>query len=62
MNLSLTPEQAEAWSLATRGPWPRVDGSASDPDWMALALQEAIRGVGLSVMGLISKQVNLMPR
>lgn len=48
MNLFLTPEQAEAWSLATRGPWPRVDGSASDPDWMALALQEAIRGVGLS--------------
>lgn len=39
MNLSLTPEQAEAWSLATRGPWPRVDGSASDPDWMALALK-----------------------
>lgn len=48
MNHDLTPEHLKAWSLATRGPWPSPNGSGSDADWMALALQEATRGVGLS--------------
>ncbi|MEY3315282.1 MAG: bifunctional diaminohydroxyphosphoribosylaminopyrimidine [Acidobacteriota bacterium] len=48
MTPPLTSEQALAWSFATRGPWPSPDGSATDQDWMALALQEATDGVGLS--------------
>ncbi len=48
MSRPLTHEQAEVWSLATRGPWPIRDGSCSDKDWMSLALTEATRGVGLS--------------
>ena len=43
---NLTP--ALAWSLATGGPWPDPDGLEGHARYMALALQEATKGVGLS--------------
>ena len=42
----LTP--ASAWALATGGPFPDPDSLAGDAHFMALALQEARKGVGLS--------------
>jgi len=43
---SLTPELA--WALATGGPWPDPAVLEGDARFMALALQEALKGVGLS--------------
>jgi diaminohydroxyphosphoribosylaminopyrimidine deaminase/5-amino-6-(5-phosphoribosylamino)uracil reductase len=45
-DLDLTPEVA--WALATGGPWPDPAGLAGDAHFMALALQEGLKGVGLS--------------
>jgi len=42
----MTP--ALAWSLATGGPWPDPDSLEGHAHYMALALQEATKGVGLS--------------
>ncbi|WP_306590766.1 bifunctional diaminohydroxyphosphoribosylaminopyrimidine deaminase/5-amino-6-(5-phosphoribosylamino)uracil reductase RibD [Geothrix sp. 21YS21S-4] len=42
----LSPETA--WALATGGPWPVPEGLSGDPHFMALALQEGLKGVGLS--------------
>lgn len=42
----LTPETA--WALATGGPWPDPAALVGDQHFMALALQEGLRGVGLS--------------
>jgi diaminohydroxyphosphoribosylaminopyrimidine deaminase/5-amino-6-(5-phosphoribosylamino)uracil reductase len=44
--LDLTPEVA--WALATGGPWPDPEALAGDARFMALALREALKGVGLS--------------
>jgi diaminohydroxyphosphoribosylaminopyrimidine deaminase / 5-amino-6-(5-phosphoribosylamino)uracil reductase len=44
--LDLTPEVA--WALATGGPWPDPATLSGDEHLMALALQEALKGVGLS--------------
>jgi diaminohydroxyphosphoribosylaminopyrimidine deaminase / 5-amino-6-(5-phosphoribosylamino)uracil reductase len=46
----LAPEltSALAWELATGGPWPDPDALQSDEHFMALALREAQKGVGLS--------------
>lgn len=44
--LLLTPETA--WALATGGPWPDPAALAGDGRFMALALQEGLKGVGLS--------------
>ena len=43
---SLTPEFA--WALATGGPWPDPATLSGDARFMALALQEALKGVGLA--------------
>src|ERR1035438_1474890 len=42
----LTP--AVAWALATGGPWPEPDILEGDARFMALALQEGLKGVGLA--------------
>ena len=42
----LTPELA--WDLATGGPWPDPETLRGDAHFMALALQEGLKGVGLS--------------
>ncbi len=42
----LTP--ALAWALATGGPWPDPAALEGDARYMALAIQEALRGVGLA--------------
>lgn len=42
----LTPEVA--WALATGGPWPDPDRLDGDARFMALALHEGLKGVGLS--------------
>ncbi len=39
---------ASAWALATGGPFPEPDSLTGDARFMALALQEARKGVGLS--------------
>ena len=44
--LELTPEVA--WALATGGPWPQPSLLEGDARFMALALQEALKGVGLA--------------
>ncbi len=44
--INLTP--ALAWALATGGPWPDPEALQGDERFMALALREAQRGVGLS--------------
>jgi diaminohydroxyphosphoribosylaminopyrimidine deaminase/5-amino-6-(5-phosphoribosylamino)uracil reductase len=46
MSLELTP--ALAWELACRGPFPDPSALGGDEAWMALALREAMGGVGLS--------------
>lgn len=43
---TLTPELA--WALATGGPWPDPATLEGDARFMALALQEGLKGVGLS--------------
>lgn len=43
---ALTPEVA--WALATGGPWPDPEALAGDARFMALALREGLRGVGLA--------------
>lgn len=43
---ALTPELA--WALATGGPWPSAAALEGDARFMALALQEGLKGVGLS--------------
>src|ERR1035438_1269218 len=45
-DMELTPEVA--WALATGGPWPNPDDLEGDARFMALALQEGLKGVGLS--------------
>ncbi len=45
-DLILTP--AVAWSLATGGPWPDPEALEGDARFMALALQEGLKGVGLA--------------
>jgi len=45
-DLLLTPEVA--WALATGGPWPDPKTLAGDAHFMALALQEGLKGVGLA--------------
>jgi len=45
-DLELTPEVA--WALATGGPWPDPATLEGDACFMALALQEGLKGVGLS--------------
>ncbi len=45
-DLVLTPEVA--WALATGGPWPVPMDQAGDARFMALALQEGLKGVGLA--------------
>ncbi len=42
----LTPDLA--WALATGGPWPEPEALVGDARFMALALQEGLRGVGLA--------------
>jgi diaminohydroxyphosphoribosylaminopyrimidine deaminase/5-amino-6-(5-phosphoribosylamino)uracil reductase len=42
------PESDLAWELACRGPFADPATLAGDEAWMALALREAMRGVGLS--------------
>ena len=42
----LTP--ALAWELATGGPWPAPEQLAGDERFMAEALREGLKGVGLS--------------
>ena len=44
--LALTP--AVAWALATGGPWPDPAELTGDAHFMALALQEGLKGVGLA--------------
>ena len=39
---------ASAWALATGGPWPEPEGLEGDEHFMALALQEGLKGVGLA--------------
>ncbi len=43
---ALTPELA--WALATGGPWPDPTALEGDARFMALALQEGLKGVGLA--------------
>jgi diaminohydroxyphosphoribosylaminopyrimidine deaminase/5-amino-6-(5-phosphoribosylamino)uracil reductase len=43
---ALTPELA--WELATGGPWPNPAALEGDARFMALALQEGLKGVGLA--------------
>jgi diaminohydroxyphosphoribosylaminopyrimidine deaminase/5-amino-6-(5-phosphoribosylamino)uracil reductase len=45
-DLDLTP--ATAWALATGGPWPDPESLSGDERFMALAIQEGLKGVGLS--------------
>lgn len=45
-DLALDP--AVAWALATGGPWPESAALAGDARFMALALQEGLKGVGLA--------------
>ncbi|WP_243302516.1 bifunctional diaminohydroxyphosphoribosylaminopyrimidine deaminase/5-amino-6-(5-phosphoribosylamino)uracil reductase RibD [Geothrix oryzisoli] len=45
-DLTLTPDTA--WALATGGPWPDPDALSGDARFMALALREGLKGVGLS--------------
>ena len=45
-DLVLTPEVA--WALATGGPWPNPATLEGDAHFMALALQEGLKGVGLA--------------
>jgi diaminohydroxyphosphoribosylaminopyrimidine deaminase/5-amino-6-(5-phosphoribosylamino)uracil reductase len=45
-DLELTPEVA--WALATGGPWPDPALLAGDASFMALALREGLKGVGLA--------------
>ncbi len=45
-DLVLTAETA--WILATGGPWPEPAALAGDAHFMALALQEGLKGVGLA--------------
>jgi diaminohydroxyphosphoribosylaminopyrimidine deaminase / 5-amino-6-(5-phosphoribosylamino)uracil reductase len=45
-DLELTPEVA--WALATGGPWPDPADLDGDARFMALALREGLKGVGLS--------------
>jgi len=45
-DLALVP--ASAWALATGGPWPEPEGLSGDAHFMALALQEGLKGVGLA--------------
>lgn len=42
----LTPDLA--WALATGGPWPDPATLDGDPHFMALAIQEGLKGVGLA--------------
>jgi diaminohydroxyphosphoribosylaminopyrimidine deaminase/5-amino-6-(5-phosphoribosylamino)uracil reductase len=42
----LTPEVA--WALATGGPWPNPEALEGDARFMAMALREGLKGVGLS--------------
>lgn len=44
--LELTQELA--WALATGGPWPAPESLTGDARFMALALREALQGVGLA--------------
>ncbi len=44
--LALTP--AVAWALATGGPWPDPAELTGDAHFLALALQEGLKGVGLA--------------
>jgi len=37
-----------AWELATGGPWPEPDRLSGPERYMAMALREGIKGVGLS--------------
>ena len=37
-----------AWALATGGPWPVPEALEGDARFMALAMQEGLKGVGLS--------------
>jgi len=46
LELGLTPEVA--WALATGGPWPDPEVLEGDAHFMALALAEGLKGVGLS--------------
>ncbi len=41
-------DAALAWDLATGGPWPDPEAFQGDRAFMALALREAVKGVGLS--------------
>lgn len=43
MSLSI---KEQAWEIATRGPWPNPNDLQGDDRFMALALQEALKGVG----------------
>ena len=45
-DLDLNP--AVAWALATGGPWPNAEALSGDAQFMALALQEGLKGVGLA--------------
>jgi diaminohydroxyphosphoribosylaminopyrimidine deaminase/5-amino-6-(5-phosphoribosylamino)uracil reductase len=45
-DLELTQEVA--WALATGGPWPDPEGLVGDARFMALALEEGMKGVGLA--------------
>jgi len=45
-DLPLTPEAA--WALATGGPWPDPQALIGDERFMAQALQEGLKGVGLA--------------
>ncbi len=48
MATTSNPSSALAWSLATGGPWLNPDDLEGHAHYMALALQEATKGVGLS--------------
>ncbi len=45
-DLLLTPEVA--WALATGGPWPDPENLQGDARFMAMALREGLKGVGLA--------------
>ena len=45
-DLELTPDVA--WALATGGPWPEPAAQEGDAHFMAMALQEGLKGVGLA--------------
>lgn len=46
LDLELGPDVA--WTLATGGPWPDPDALRGDEHFMALALREGLKGIGLS--------------